>query len=470
MIFRFIKLLVPSLLLFFTQCSKGQPTITGTFPNLANQKIKLEGFNGFETYVIDSTNTNKNGEFQLHYSSQNLGMGYLVSEKSKPFIVTLSDENVVLKGKSFSMPQSVEIINGQQNQLFGQYAVEHPKREQTLSAWIYLEKIYKKDSLFTKQKAPLSAILQEKKRIQEADKAFLTELPSNSYMKWYLPLRKLVSSVGTIAQYRTQKIPGAIAAFRNLDYTDDRLYKSGLLSEVIDSHFWLIENSGRPLDSVYAEMKISIDKMMQNLKTDEQKLNDISIYLFKLLEKRSLFEASEYLALKLLNENACTLNSDFASQLESYRAMKKGNTAPDIPFNGDVIAPGFKTNKPKKLSDLNCDYTVVVFGASWCPQCPEELTKMAQLYQKWKKYGVEVVFVSLDKNKQVFRNFASHFPFISICDYQKWDSPIVNSYYVFATPTFYLLDNKQKIMLRPNSVKHLDSWVDWFLVKGNKIK
>jgi hypothetical protein len=68
----------------------------------------------------------------------------------------------------------------------------------------------------------------------------------------------------------------------------------------------------------------------------------------------------------------------------------------------------------------------------------------------------------------MFKNFAAGFPFISICDYQKWESPVVKSYHVFASPSIYLLDDKRKILLRPNSVNHLDSWVDWYLVEGNK--
>ncbi len=463
------KLLIPFLFFFFTQCSNGQPAITGTFPQLADQTVKLEGFNGLETYVIDSARTNEKGTFRLKYSPKDYGMGYLVAAENKPFIVVLSGNAIELKGETLSNATSVEILKGKENQIFEQYASEHARREQTLSAWVYLEKIYRNDSLFAAQKKPLNAIKHETQRIKEEDSAFLAGLDPKSYVSWYLPMRKRVSSVSTIAQYRTEEIPATIAAFRNLDYTDDRLHKSGLLRDVIESHFWLIENSGRPLDSVYAEMKISINHMVENLAADEPKLNEISDYLFKLLEKRSLFDASEYLALKLLNENACTVNSDLASQLESYRAMKKGNTAPDITFNGNFIAPGYNSeNKPKRLSDLESDYTVVVFGASWCPQCPKELTNIARHYKKWKKYDVEVVFVSLDTNKQTFKSFAGHFPFISVCDFQKWDSPIVNSYYVFATPTIYLLDSKRKILLRPNSVKHLDSWVDWYLVKGNK--
>jgi hypothetical protein len=78
------------------------------------------------------------------------------------------------------------------------------------------------------------------------------------------------------------------------------------------------------------------------------------------LEQRSLFGASEYLALKVLNEVSCTINNDLAAQLESYRAMKTGNTAPDFEFNGDVFAPAYKSgNIPEKLSDLKSNYTVV---------------------------------------------------------------------------------------------------------------
>ncbi len=338
-----------------------------------------------------------------------------------------------------------------------------------LSAWAYLEKIYAFDSLFAVQQTPKLAIASEKQRIKAEDSTFLAGLPKDSYVSWFLPARKLVSSVSVVAQYRTEEIPATMAAFRNLDYTDPRLYKSGLFRDAIESHFWLLENSGRSLDSVFVEMKISIDAMMDFLIRDEKKLNEVTDYLFDLLERHSLFQASEYLALKVLNEVACTIDNDLAKQLETYRAMKKGNTAPDFEFTGDVSTPAFEsTNLPKKLSDLKSDYTLVVFGASWCPKCTEELPEIAANYAKWKANGVEVVFVSLDEDKQQNQTFTKSFPFISTCDYKKWESPIVNAYYVFATPTMYLLDKKHEILLRPNSIKQMDAWVDWFLVKEKK--
>lgn len=451
-----------------TQFTFGQSTVSGTFSQLGNQQIRLEGFNGFDTYVIDHTQTDDKGNFTLQYSPNDFGMGYLIAADEKPFIIIISGENIELQGEALAFTESIQILKGKENQQFSKYASEQPRREQALSAWAYLEKIYAVDSLFAVHQTPQNAIVQEVQRIHNEDLAFLASLDPNSYVKWFLPVRKMVSSVSAIAQYRTEEIPATIKAFRNMDYTDTKLYKSGLLRDAIESHFWLIENSGRSLDSVYFEMNISIDHMVENLLADEQKLNEITKHLFNFLESRSLFGASEHLALKLLNETACTLNNDLAAQMESYRAMKVGNTAPDFTFSSNLFAPQFNNEKPQKLSDIRSEYTLLVFGASWCPRCSEELVKIAELYPQWKAQNVEVVFVSLDNDPQTFKNFAGNFPFISMCDYQKWDSPVVNDYYVFATPTMYLLDNKRKILLRPNSVAQMNSWVDWFLVQENK--
>lgn len=122
-------------------------------------------------------------------------------------------------------------------------------------------------------------LFNKRKRIKVEDSVFLASLPKDSYISWFLPMRKLVSSVSVVAQYRTEEIPATIAAFRNMDYTDQRLYKSGLFKDAIESHFWLLENSGRSLDSVFIEMKLSIDAMFKKLALDQAKLNEVTNHL-----------------------------------------------------------------------------------------------------------------------------------------------------------------------------------------------
>jgi thiol-disulfide isomerase/thioredoxin len=453
------------LLLLFIGTISAQ-TIKGNFNLLKNTSIRLEGFNGLKSYPISETKIDNEGNFTLKYSADDYGVGYLMASDNKPLYVILSGENIEVTGEALSYVETIKIAKGQENKWFEQYAKEHPKREQALSAWIYLEKMYSTDILFKVQKKPIEAIELEKKRIKTEDVDFINQLPEKSYVKWFLPTRKLVSSVSVVAQYRTDEIPATIAAFRALDYIDKRLYKSGLFKDAIESHFWLLENSGLTLDSVFIEMQKSIDAMLVNLVKDEQKLNEVADYLFDLLERHSLFKASEYLALKVLNEVSCTINSDLAKQLETYRAMKKGNIAPEIVFPKSTLNPSNAISYTK-LSDIKSKYTLVVFGASWCPKCTNEIPEVAKNYTNWKKNGLEVVFVSLDENEKDFINFVSSFPFISLCDFQKWNSPIAQDYYVFGTPTMYLLDDSRKIILRPNSVKQMEAWVDWYLVQGS---
>ena len=450
----------------FINCFVQAQSIKGQFLKLPNQTIKLEGFSGLKTYTISTTITDGKGNFTLNYSNNDYGIGFLIGSDNKPLFVVLCEEDIELDGESLGNPKTIIIQKGQQNQWFEQYSIEQPKREQALSAWLFLEKTYATDSLFLVQKIPAKAIQEEKLRIINEDTDFLEKLPKNSYVKWFLPIRKLVSNVSTIAQYRTEDISAIINAFRNLDYTDLRLYKSGLFKDAIESHFWLLENSGNTLDKVFKEMKISIDAMMPKLATNEKIFNEVINYLFDLLEKHSLFQASEYLALKVLNEDNCTLNNDLANQLETYSAMKKGNIAADIVFDKKNFVNSNTTLA--KLSDIKTTYTVVVFGGSWCPKCNEELPLISKNYDKWKSNGVEVIFIALEEDKKAFTDFSASFPFPSYSDLKKWESKIVKDYYVFSTPTMFLLNNKREIILRPNTVNQMDAWVDWYLVQGNK--
>jgi thiol-disulfide isomerase/thioredoxin len=197
---------------------------------------------------------------------------------------------------------------------------------------------------------------------------------------------------------------------------------------------------------------------MKNLVKDQKKLNEVTDYLFNLLEEHSLVHASEYLAVSVLNQSTCTINGDLAKQLETYRTMKKGNIAPELVFD-----EGFFANPSLSFSaiaDLKSKNTLVVFGASWCPKCKEEIQEIVSFYESWKAKGLEVVFISLDEDTKSFMDFTSKFPFSAYCDLKKWNSKNVANYYVFATPTMFLLNDKREIVFRPSSLMQVDTWLN----------
>jgi len=452
-------------------------SIIGRLSEMPGQRIRLEGFAGFKTYSILETQTDSLGRFSLNFSRADYGMGFLQAGNGKPLYIILNEEHVEISGQTLGHLETIKVLRGPENQAFERYAQEHPKREQALSAWRYLERLYTQDPVFTPNIESRDAIEREMKRILQEDDDFLGSLRADSYVRWFLPLRRLVGSASTVAQHQGEEIPATLAAFRQLNYLDNRLYKSGLYKESLENHFWLIENSGRTIDKVFLEMQHSIDTLLLGMSRNEERYNEVVDFLFDLLERHSLFAASEYLAIKVLNQSSCTLNSDLARQLETYRAMKKGNTAPDIVFHDHIRIPENQHNekpaipaRPKRLSEVKAQYYVVAFGASWCPKCRSELPELLSAYSRWKSLGVELVYVSLDDQKEDFEKFSMDWPFLSYCDYQKWESRAVVDYFVFGTPSLFLLNESRQIFLRPQTIKQLDAWVDWHLVKGNPIR
>lgn len=435
--------------------------LTGSFSQLPEQYVVLHGFEGIGSYAIDSVRTDVNGAFSLRFSAKDYGMGFLLSADKQPLIVVLDKENIELHGEALGWQESIRYIKGGHNKSFVKYAIEQPKREQVISAWEYLQRAYHYDSLFSVQQVPNTSIERELSRLAIEEQTFLENLPEGSYIKWFLPVRKLVSTASEVAQYRVEDIPTTLQAFRQLNYGDPRMFKSGLLREAIENHVWFIENSSGALDAVYRDLNASIDGIIEQTRGDEAKFNEVTDYLFNLLEERSLFTSSEYLALKVLNEQSCNVSADLANQLEGYRKMKVGNKAPNIVFSSSTMNEG----KAKSLDDLKSDYTVVVFAAGWCGHCQTEIPKLKELYADWKSKGVEVVLVSLDETKDDFVSFCEALPFISTTDYKKWEGQAVQEYHVFGTPTVFLLDIERTILLRPNSVEHLKAWLEYNIMQ-----
>lgn len=144
------KLLL-SLLIIISNALVFAQRIKGNFSLLKNQVIKLEGFNGTKTYLINTTTIDEKGDFELNYSKADFGVGYLMSVDKKAFFVILSGENVEIIGEALNYTETIKVTKGVENQLFEKYAIEYPLREKALKAWEYLEKLYNSDSFFSIQ-------------------------------------------------------------------------------------------------------------------------------------------------------------------------------------------------------------------------------------------------------------------------------------------------------------------------------
>ena len=112
------------------------------------------------------------------------------------------------------------------------------------------------------------------------------------------------------------------------------------------------------------------------------------------------------------------------------------------------------------LKNIDSGYKLLVFGSSKCHKCMEEIPMLENVYINFKKNNfLEIIFISLDENQDDFMNFSQNFSFPSVCTLEKWETPFVKEYLVQFTPSMFLMDKDLKIILKPNSVEHLKSWL-----------
>ena len=119
--------------------------------------------------------------------------------------------------------------------------------------------------------------------------------------------------------------------------------------------------------------------------------------------------------------------------------------------------PGFRIADPSgKMVDLSevvssHKYTLVMFWASWCHKCEQEIPNLVPMYNDFNPRGFGVVGVSVDQQKSAWTNAIAEnqIPWSNVCQLKGWDAPITDDYKITQTPTYFLLDNEGKIVLKP---------------------
>lgn len=145
-------------------------------------------------------------------------------------------------------------------------------------------------------------------------------------------------------------------------------------------------------------------------------------------------------------------NSEYVKQLKEIIEKNKktaiGALAPDFTLNTP-------DDKPFQLSSLKGKVVLVDFWASWCGPCRQENPNVVKLYQQYHSKGLEIVGVSLDKNKEDWVKAIKDdkLDWIHVSDLQYWNSEVARLYSVNAIPQSFLLDQDGKIIGKGEDIR-----------------
>lgn len=237
--------------------------------------------------------------------------------------------------------------------------------------------------------------------------------------------------------------------------------KNNFLSQ-IDFSNYLLQSSSFLVDRVVSY----VFDITQNPSNDTYKkhVDDIanSISDFDLMIKENLIEIlwqrfvtlenhelANYITDKhLLQLAKKTENKVLAETISSYKNTSLGTKAPNFEITS--------TESTTSLHDLkDADYYLLIFWSSGCGHCLNELPKVKKLLAK--QPNVKVVAYGLEKEPTKWTKEIKNYPnFIHNIGLGKWDNPIVKTYGLAATPTYFLLSSSKIIMAKPYDYEDLE--------------
>ena len=151
------------------------------------------------------------------------------------------------------------------------------------------------------------------------------------------------------------------------------------------------------------------------------------------------------------------LSDVIKQRAEGIVNLQLGKTPPN--FNIEAYGGGkvnlYETVKKNK-------FTLVMFWASWCHKCEQEIPALIPLYARTHSQGFEAIGVSIDSNRSTWTGIIEGrgMQYPNVSELQGWDSPIVSKYKITATPTYFLLNSKGEIVLKPNRIYEVEAFLN----------
>ena len=158
------------------------------------------------------------------------------------------------------------------------------------------------------------------------------------------------------------------------------------------------------------------------------------------MKKLMIFMAALLMCMGLAAQN--TMEEDLDLQY-AVDLLKPGTQAPDFALQ-DINGKTFK------LSDFQGRKVVLVFWASWCPDCRAEVPELKAMQASANPEKVAFVSVSFDRTLEALKTYVAenYLPGVQLFDPAgKKESKVAADYGVKWIPSLYLLDEQGKVEL-----------------------
>ena len=245
----------------------------------------------------------------------------------------------------------------------------------------------------------------------------------------------------------------------NVDFNDDDLINSDAFTSKSIEYLTLFRNPQLPKELLEKEFMSAVDTILNKAKLNQLVYKHVTEYLIDGFKKFGFDEVIDYIVDNyVIKDDICLdekLQNSIQRRMDQSRRFKIGAVVPEI------VIPD-STGKEVDLGAIGADKTLIIFYASWCPHCQEMLPKLNDIYKNQSKGGMKILAISIDTNRTSWLDFVQRYDFkwINVSDLKGWYGKAAQDYYLYATPTMFLINSKKEVIAKPTNLEGVRRWMN----------
>lgn len=412
------------------------------------KKAVLYRLEGEKTTKLDSV-FSSNEKFSFSLQNKSTGF-YRLQFDNKHFLDFINDgKDVEIRTDFQNIHDSLKVIKSEDNKLYYEFIrLNKTYKTKTELLQFILTRYPKDDEFYSITKEKLKEIQNEylrfiEKTSQEEPKIFVSRYISSAQLPVVSP------NISTDEQLNYLKSH----SLDNINFDDAELIYSDAFTNKTIEYLTYYRNPNLPKGILEQEFMKAVDTLLNKAKVNQLVYQQITAYLIDGFKKFGFDKIIDYIVENYVIEDDLCLDEEtensIQKRIDQAKMLNFGNKVPNIilpDFNGKII----------DLSKINTEKTLLVFYVSWCPHCKILLPKLKELSLNDKK--IKIIAISLDIKKEDWANFIKeNCPnLINLNDPNGWDGNLASKYFIYATPTMFLLNNEKRIIGKPTTFDELN--------------
>jgi peroxiredoxin len=434
-----------------------EQTISIKIDNSNTQTAYLASLSGEKVTPSDTIKSNGEGVFQFALSGGKYQTGFyrLSFDKNKWIDFVNTGEDVTITTDVNNILDSLKVITSESNRLYYSFIKLNKQYKTKIELLqLVLARYPKDDDYNTVTRTKLIQLQNEYLNFVD----ITSQKNPGSFIARYIKSAQLPIIDADLPPEK-QLAYFKAHALDKVDFNNDDLINSDLLSNKSIEYLTYYRNPQLPKELLEKEFMIAVDTILNKAKVNQIAYKHVVEYLLDGFKKFGFDVIINYIIENyVIKDDICIdekLETALQRRMDQAKYLKTENTVPNI-ISQDL------SGKQVELNKIKADQMLLIFYATWCPHCQSLLPQINELYKNQKGKKTEIFAVSIDTSKTDWQKFVrtNGMNWINVSDLKGWNGSAVRDYFIYATPTMFLVDKDKKIISKPINIEELKSFFE----------